>query len=237
MSETRRIRVRGYLPFNSLPKVQEIIPPPPEDGSAALAHDIEVSKKNLALHGTPRWQLATRDANELADAYSCLLHIPITEADTPRLSMLLRRVSTDAGLTTFQAKNKYKRPRPFMVNNEPVCTPEVQEGLRGNGSYPSGHTAYGWASALVLVEIAPDYTDAILARGREFGKSRIVCNVHWQSDVVEGRFVGAAVVARLHAEPEFRADLEAAKAEIKAVRSKHLKPACDCSLEEKAEAN
>jgi len=51
-----------------------------------------------------------------------------------------------------------------------------------------------------------------------FGQSRIICNVHWQSDVNQGRIMGAATVARLHADPGFLADLEAAKAEIAALR-------------------
>ena len=28
----------------------------------------------------------------------------------------------------------------------------------------------------------------------------MICNVHWQTDVIEGRFMGAATVARLHAD-------------------------------------
>ena len=76
--------------------------------------------------------------------------------------------------------------------------------MRKDGSYPSGHTAFGWAWALILTEIAPERADVILARGRAFGESRMVCNVHWYSDVVAGRTIGAAAVARLHAEPEFR---------------------------------
>lgn len=91
----------------------------------------------------------------------------------------------------------------------------------GNGSYPSTHAAVGWAWALILSEIAPDQTDSILARGRAFGQSRVVCNVHWESDVIEGRFIGAAAVARLHSDSTFLADLEAAKAELAAV---HLVP-------------
>ena len=194
--EPREPMMRGYLSLDSLPKIHELIPPPPEAGSAALAYDEEVSKKNLALDGTSRWQLATEDANQVSEAFSCALNAPITEKDTPLLYMLLRRVCIDAGFATSQTKQKYKRSRPFIVNNEPICTPEAKEWLRGNGSYPSGHTACGWTCALVLTEIAPEYTDAILARGRAFGQSRVVCNVHWQSDVTEGRFVGAAVVAR-----------------------------------------
>ena len=71
----------------------------------------------------------------------------------------------------------------------------------------------------------------ILARGRAFGESRIICNVHWHSDVVEGRLVGSAAVARLHADPAFHADLEAAKAELAVVRANGLKPTRDCQKE------
>ncbi len=45
---------------------------------------------------------------------------------------------------------------------------------------------------------------------------------------------GGATVARLHAEPEFLADLAAAKAELAAVRAKHLPPQRDCQFEAEA---
>jgi acid phosphatase (class A) len=59
----------------------------------------------------------------------------------------------------------------------------------------------------------------------------VICNVHWQSDVIEGRFMGAATVACLHADPVFRADLESAKTEFAAARAKGLKPTRDCKAE------
>jgi acid phosphatase (class A) len=207
----------------------------PEQGSAALAFDEEVSQKALALRDTPRWALATEDANlkfpDAAGTFSCALGIPITEQDTPHLYMLLRRTLADAGLSTYTAKNNYQRKRPFMVNEKPICTPEEEEGLRKDGSYPSGHTAIGWAWALILTEIDPDRAAAILARGRAFGESRIICNVHWHSDVVEGRFMGAAAVARLHADPVFLAELEAAKTEFAAARVKGVALSRDCQTE------
>ncbi len=91
--------------------------------------------------------------------------------------------------------------------------------LDAYGSYPSGYTAIGWAWALILVEIAPERTDALLGWGREFGQSRVVCNVHWQSDVDQGRFMGAATVARLHADAGFMFDLQRAKAEVQQQRT------------------
>ncbi len=228
----------GYLQPEALPNSLALIPPPPAEGSTALALDEEVSQKSLALRGSPRWELAVEDANlmfpKAAGTFSCALGAPITEEETPHLYMLLRRTLADAGLSTYTAKNHYKRTRPFVVNKQPTCTPDEEEHLKKDGSYPSGHTALGWAWALILTEIAPDRENAILARGRAFGESRIICNVHWQTDVFEGRFMGAAAVARLHADPAFRAELEAAKAEIAAVRAKGLKPSRDCDAEAKA---
>jgi acid phosphatase (class A) len=120
------------------------------------------------------------------------------------------------------------------VNKAPSCTPDEEKFLKMNGSYPSGHTAVGWAWALILGEIAPERIDQILARGRVFGESRVVCNVHWQTDVVEGRFLGAGIVSILHADPTFCADLEAAKVELAAIRAKGLEPLRDCAAENAA---
>ncbi|WP_274609970.1 acid phosphatase [Pseudomonas sp. TH41] len=103
--------------------------------------------------------------------------------------------------------------------------------MKKDGSYPSGHSAVGWACALILSEIAPERTDALLARGFAYGQSRVICNVHWQSDVDAGRIIGAAAVARLHADPVFRSDLEIARLEFAAVRAKGLKPQRDCQAE------
>jgi acid phosphatase (class A) len=106
-----------------------------------------------------------------------------------------------------------------MENGTPTCTPEEEEYLSQDGSYPSGHTAIGWTWALILTELFPGQTDVLLERGKEFGISRNVCNVHWHSDVVAGRMIGAATYARLHANADFLVDMEAAKAEILSVKN------------------
>jgi len=120
------------------------------------------------------------------------------------------------------------------VNKQPTCSPDYEKSMMKDGSYPSGHSAAGWAWALILSEIFPGRANAILARGRAFGQSRVICNVHWQSDVVEGRSIGAATVARLHADPLFRSDLDAARTELEAARSKGLKSVRDCKAEAEA---
>ena len=66
----------------------------------------------------------------------------------------------------------------------------------------------------MLGELAPGHASGLLQAGREIGDSRVICGVHYQSDVEAGRKLGAAMVARLHAEPAFEKDLAAAKAEL-----------------------
>ena len=103
--------------------------------------------------------------------------------------------------------------------------------MRKDGSYPSGHTSIGWGWALILTELAPDRAEAILARGRSFGESRNVCNAHWYTDVVAGRLVGAAAVAKLHAKDNFLAAMDAARKDIDRARTAGLTPSIDCDAE------
>ena len=201
-------RVAGYLPTGTTPGSLTLLPPPPTAGSGAQARDEDGARAALALHGGPRWDLATQDADlsfpNVAGTFSCAIGAPVTEVDTPALYKLLRRSLADIGLSTYPTKTKYQRPR---------------------------HSAIGWGWGLIVAEVVPDRIDAVLARGRAYSDSRRVCNVHWQSDVDEGRTMGAAVVARLHDSAEFRADVATAKAEVIAARAKGLIPNRDCAEE------
>lgn len=226
----------GYLEAAAVPASLALVPSPPVAGSAGFALDEQVSREARALRGTPRFAQATRDAElgfpEGANQFSCAIGLDVDARRTPALYRLLERSRIDASAATRVAKKHHQRPRPFMVNGEPTCTPEDEAGLRGNGSYPSGHTSIGWAWALLLSEIVPDRADAIIARGRSYGESRLVCNVHWQSDILEGRFMGAAAVARLHDNPMFQRDLLAARREIDAARRAGQQSSRDCAAEE-----
>jgi acid phosphatase (class A) len=233
--EIARTAPKGYLAADAVPDSLALLPTPPIEGSAAFALDEDVSRRSLALRETPRGVLATEDANlkfpDAAGTFSCALNAPITEQDTPHLYKLMQRSLVDAIRSTSSAKTHYLRPRPYLVNKVPPCAP-----TGSIGSYPSGHASTGWAWALIVGEIAPERIDAILARGRAFGQSRLICNAHWLSDVIEGRVMGASTVARLQADPAFRADVDAAKAEVMAARAKGIKPQRDCAAEAEAMA-
>ena len=227
--------LEGYLPKEEQLDSKVFVPPAPSEASALQAMDTAWSERMLELRGTGRWDLAIQDADlafpAAANTFSCALGISVSEENTPALYMLLRRTLTDIGLAPYSAKNAFARERPFMVSETPVCTPDDEEALRKDGSYPSGHTAIGWGWALILTELAPDRAEEILARGRAFGESRNVCNAHWYSDVVAGRLVGAAAVARLHANEEFTQAMDAARLDIKRMRREGAAPEGDCSIE------
>lgn len=234
-------RLDGYLTGEFVPDSKLIAPPPPAVGSAAQALDDELSRKYLAMAGSPRFTLASMDAvlefPEAADTFTCALKAPITKEATPTLYKLLQRTLVDAGRTTAGAKSLYMRARPFTVNGRPTCSPASDNILRTNGSYPSGHSSAGWAWALVLAEVSPEHANEILARGRAFTESRLVCNVHWYSDTIEGTILGSAAVARMHAETAFQADVATARKELAAVRAKGAQPTRDCAAEAEALKN
>lgn len=230
--------LKGYLEQEAMANALALLEGPPRAGSAAAAFDQAQANASFALRDSARWTLAAKDADlhfpAAAISFSCALGVPINATDTPRLLLLMRRSMTDLGLSTYPAKNRYQRKRPFMVNNQPICTPADEQALRGDGSYPSGHTAVGWGWGLILSTIAPERSDALIARGRAFGESRSICNVHWISDVQAGELMGSATTARLQADPVFQADLQAARQEVEALRARQAQPNGDCKLEEAA---
>jgi len=238
VGELRHGILKGYLAPAELPDSLALLPAPPARGSAAQAADEAAFHELTSFQGTARGAIAVQDADlnfpQAAGIFSCALGVPISEKETPNLSMLLRRTLTDAGLATYRAKEQYQRTRPFVFFKVPSCTPADDAFLAKDGSYPSGHTSVGWAWALMLTEIAPDRSDAILQRGRAFGQSRGICGVHWQSDIESGRAVGAATVGRLHANPVFVAQLKAARAEIAAQRSRGATPSENCAAQSAA---
>jgi acid phosphatase (class A) len=187
---------------------------PPAPNSPAQAADAAIARGPW----TPARlaQAAADDAVDPWKAFDEVIGPDFTPDNYPATKRLFDQVMAVAGPAIGVTKNTWQRPRPFVANPEqPTCiTPS--DALRASGSYPSGHTTLGWAWALTLAEIAPDKADALLHRGFEYGQSRVVCGVHWQSDVSDGRSLGAAAVARMHGDPGTRELYDAARAEMRA---------------------
>lgn len=208
-----------FLEEGDLPNSLELLPGPPDAGSIAFLYDRARYDWGKSMRKTPRGEQAFQDARVGGDgvprAFSEAFGIDITQDGTPEIYTLVVGMREDAGdLATRDAKNYYNRTRPYAYYEEDTCNPEQQAELSTNGSYPSGHTSIGWATALVLAEINPDRQDEILDRGFEMGESRVICGYHFQSDVDAGRLTAAGAVARLHADEGFSRQLDKAKKEF-----------------------
>jgi acid phosphatase (class A) len=224
----------GYLKPGDGPNSGTLLPPPPAEGSKALARDKAGEARALKLQGTARFTQAKVDAdifvpNAIA-VMSCAAGRVLGPQETPRTDALLRKAGSDLGLSSYPAKGMYKRPRPFLGNGQPVCTPEMAGLLRADGSYPSGHAAIGYGWGMIMGDILPKRRSALLKRGAAFADSRRICNVHFLSDIAAGETLAKAVVIKLRANPTYQADLAAAKAELSALSP--VQP--DCAAEKAA---
>ncbi|WP_353230671.1 Ca2+-dependent phosphoinositide-specific phospholipase C [Novosphingobium sp.] len=215
----------GYLSAEDTPDGLRILPPPPPGDSAVARADRALFAETRHLAGTPRWQIAINDVHSDAfDHFACALGVQLTDRTAPMLARLLDRAGT-AGVVD-PVKRYYQARRPYIGTHAPICQPRTA-ALAANGDYPSGHAAGGWMEALVLAELAPDRASAVLARGRAFGESRMICGAHSRSAVEAGWLAGAAATAALHANATFRADLDAARAELAQART--TAPAADAA--------
>lgn len=208
-----------YLEESEVANSLELLPPPPAANSILFLYDKAQYDWGKLQRDTPRGDQAAQDArvdgNGVPFAFSEAFGIEISKEKTPEIHKLVINMREDAGdLATRHAKKHYMRVRPFSFFKEMTCNPEQQAELSTNGSYPSGHTSIGWATALVLSEVNPNRQNEILKRGFEMGQSRVICGYHFQSDVDAARIVASAVVARLHSNEAFMSQLKKAKDEF-----------------------
>jgi acid phosphatase (class A) len=214
--------VVGYVPTTMIPQGVDILPPAPQPGTDRYAMDRKVFTATRSLEGAPRWTLAQNDNNtgvpSLMADFSCALGVKLTPDNAPRLAHLLARAARDSSAVTNAAKDALKRDRPFKIDPGNICIPH-DNGLDTSFDYPSGHTTMGWTFGMILADLEPDRATQVLVRARAYGESRVVCGVHNASAIEAGRTSGAMTFAAQQGYPEFRADLEAARAELAGLRS------------------
>lgn len=210
---------RGYLAPGAF-DILAVLPPAPVSGDARDNADRTIFRATRRLVGTPRYDLAINDVKltqrDMFADFSCSIGVALTPELAPKTAALLSKVTFDTARSSSIAKDFYKRKRPYLVDKGAFCQPADQ--LKTSYDYPSGHTTLGWTWATILAELAPDRATAIMARGRAYGESRIVCGVHNASAVESGRVTAAATLAAIESDPAFMPDRAAARQEIDMLR-------------------
>jgi acid phosphatase (class A) len=136
--------------------------------------------------------------------------------ELPRLEKVAQRVEDDVRIYVRAVKDQFRRLRPYKI--EPRLKPCI-ENVKGDLSYPSGHSAYGWAMAYLLGSMVPERMPQLEARAAEFARQRMICGVHFPSDLEAGKIAARFVLDAMPASPEFNQELAAARAELRAALS------------------
>ena len=207
-----------YVFLQDMPDAGIYLPAPPDMLSPQYADDFAQWQWGKTVRPTDRGQQANDDSqwgiNGMIRVHQETLGFEISKEKTPAIYRLLYNVLWTENLSTHNAKHKYMRTRPFAQYNEHTWGRfDNERELRFNGSYPSGHTALGWATALVLSEMVPELQDTLLRTGFQYGESRVIVGAHYQSDVDAGYLCGSTAVAVMHASEYFQKDLAAARKE------------------------
>lgn len=225
----------GYLPADHGLDPLRLLPPFPAASSPEHAADRAAYTQAVKHEGTPRWvRAAAEDAEPMTAKFGCALGAQLDPARAPAMVTLLRRVSGDASSLVDRAKAGFNRPRPFA--GEPLATARLcltgaaRTTTASHASYPSGTGTGTWLFALVLADAAPDRAAALFSRARDLSQSRVICRVHYPTDLEAGRLLASAVYGRLTAEPAFRADLAAARIELAAARAATTAPPAGCPV-------
>jgi acid phosphatase (class A) len=188
------------------------LPDPPAIGSQVNAaelgelHRIEASR-------TPE-QAAQAKADEDEEdmfAFKTVLGTGFTPDALPLTAALGAHVKNEQSVVGHELKSMFQRPRPYQTDPtlHPVC-----EIKAAHDSYPSGHALTGYLEAFTLAELVPEKRSELLSRADEFARNRLVCGVHYPSDIEASRRVAYVVFGYMLATSRFQQDLAAARHEL-----------------------
>ncbi|MGB7749049.1 MAG: phosphatase PAP2 family protein [Verrucomicrobiia bacterium] len=201
-----------YLPAGK-PDAVALLAPPPLPGSPEQAADL--AEVQAVYHAAPSNDIAAAFSEKKFSVFNFTPAIGtfFQSNNLPKTTAFFHKVQKDAVAVTDNAKDYFKRPRPFTVD------PSLASGqLEKSFSYPSGHSTESLVLALVLTDLFPEKQDAIIAKARAIGWHRVEIARHYQTDIYAGRVLAQAIVREMKASADFQRDFAEAKAEVAAAQ-------------------
>jgi acid phosphatase (class A) len=198
----------------------KLLPPPPADRSEVQSAELAELHRIEQTRTPARLAQAEADSkNETVTLFAGVLGPTFDIAKLPATAKLFNDIDAEESSVTGAAKKYFHRNRPYVF--DPSLKDCGHSPLGGQTSYPSGHTTVGFAMGVVLASLVPSKAQAILARSADFGFSRMVCGVHYRSDVVAGQVLGTVIAEDLLENAAFEKEYAAAKTELEAA---HIAP-------------
>jgi acid phosphatase (class A) len=193
-----------------------LLAPPPALSSAQQRADLARVLEVQRTRTPEQVERARADVQKSVFRFADVLGPSFNEKNLPKTAALFAAAAHDAANVAKSGKQFFERPRPFVTSSD-VHPTVVISPTDAYHSYPSGHSTFGYMTAILLAQMVPEKRSEIFARGREFGENRIVDGVHYPSDVEAGRIDGSLVAEALMANPDFQRSFAAAKSEVRTV--------------------
>ena len=210
--------VQPYIPLDDMPRLLDIMPAPPAFDSPEFANDVvRYGWGKQQRQNEDRVALAIADAEwddhaKLFLQWKDAFGLEINETATPEIWKLMETSLATTDPMRKETKAFYQRQRPFERFDDTMPSHE-EDDLRGEGSYPSGHSLRGWTISLLLAQIAPSRAAEIFSRGWDYCQSRVIVGAHWQSDVDNSRTAASIGFCALQGCDEFIAQMKKAQQE------------------------
>jgi len=197
---------------NAYYEPQLLLPPPPRDGSAQQRAEMDELHNIENTRTQARFARAMKDeVTESVLAFADVMGPRFDLDRLPKTKQLFDDVRSEEKAAGKLAKNYFKRNRPWIAD------PKLKTCARDDPpqtSYPSGHSTMGYAMAVVLAKLAPEKAKAIMQRAEDYAYNRLVCSMHYRSDIVAGQVLGTTVAAEMFTTQGFRDEFDAARAEL-----------------------
>jgi len=217
-----------------------LIEPPPAVGSEAARADLQAvleAQRTAHAAGTTARAVADTviDCQRVAEVLvpvmpampmqgSTANPAPLASGDGSLAVAFATRAAKQVAGATNAPKTHWGRARPYVdypgVERLGDVAPDSPLAIAGgferaHTSYPSGHTAFGTACAIVLAQMVPEQRAALFARARLYGESRLIVGAHFPTDVDAGRRIGTAASGMMLQNALFQADLGTARAQLR----------------------
>jgi acid phosphatase (class A) len=194
-------------------KPELILPPAPKEDSLERQMEIQTIKNSIAKLDQRQKDLAVRDAKVLSVSIFADVIPGFDMEKLPLTKALFDKVNYNRTQAKDLAKDYFSIKRPYQTDASIIpCQEPVKSDL--NRTYPSGHTTFGYAAAVVLANLIPEKANVIMDRARLYGNNRIFCGAHYPSDVAAGEVIGVMVGNDLVHNKKFKTLMKKAKEEL-----------------------
>ena len=191
----------------------DFLPAPATTGSVVAVRELaELHQIEAARTPEQVARAAADDKEESIFLFRDVIGSNFSSQALPLTALLSSHVGHDESANTDMLKQHFGRVRPYNADSSlhPVCKTKKKDD-----SYPSGHSTAGYLQALTLIELMPEKRDLILARADDYARNRLVCGVHYRSDIEAAKLLAYSVHALMRENGQYKAEVAAARAELR----------------------